>query len=215
MNTKSQKLSIANYVFRSKTLLLLALCLLLTASWLLPSRTGEAAIYSTINFQGKVVNSSGTNIADGTYNMQFKLYTGGNGIIGGGDETLEWTEERLNNNSQGVTITDGIFQVNLGSVTSLPDIFNNNTVWLSMNVGNTNGTCTPFSSCSGDGEMSPFIRMTAAPYALNSDKLGGLQASNFVQLAQGVQTDASSTNPSIFINKTGGTANVLQLQRGG
>lgn len=143
----------------------------------------QAAINQAINFQGKVVNSNGTNIADGTYNMQFKLYTGGDGVVGGGDETLQWTEERLRNDSNGVTITDGIFQVNLGSVTALPDIFNNATIWLSMNVGNTNATCTPFSGCSGDGEMSPMIRMTSAPYALNADKLDGLDSTAFGQLA--------------------------------
>jgi len=195
---------------------LFALTTVLFILTLLSSQTAKtsASINSTINFQGKVVNSNGTNIADGTYNMEFKLYTGGDGVAGGGDETLQWTEDRLKSNAQGVVINNGIFQVNLGSVNPLPNIFNGDTIWLSMNVGDAT-SCSPFSTCSPDGEMSPFIRLTAAPYALNSDKLGGLQASNFVQLAQGMQTDSSTTNASIAINKTNasGTPNILQLQK--
>ncbi len=186
-------------------------------SLITPSLRTSATVNRQINFQGKVVNSNGTNIADGTYNMQFKIYTGGDGVVGGGDETLQWTEERLRNNSQGVSITDGIFQVNLGSVTTLPGSvdFNNDTLWLSINVGSTNPTCTPYSNCTPDGEMSPMVRFTAAPYAMNSDTLDGLDSTSFVKLAQGVQTDSSTTNPSIYINKTNvsGSPNILQLQK--
>ncbi len=168
-----------------------------------------------INFQGKVVNPDGTNIPNGTYNIEFKIYQDGDGVLGGGDETLKWTESRLRNNSQGVTITDGIFQVNLGSVNSTLGSavdFNQDTLWLSINLGNTNATCTPFSSCSPDGQMDPFIRFTSAPYALNSGKLNGLTSSQFVQLAQGVQAD-SSTASSVFINKSGASGNILELQK--
>lgn len=157
-------------------------------------------INKQINFQGKLVNTNGTNIANGTYNLEFKIYTGGTGCVSGGSSpcggTLAWTEDRLRNNSDGVVVTDGIFQVNLGSVTSLPASFNNDTVWLSINLGNTNATCTPFSSCSGDGEMLPFIRFTAAPYAMNSDLLDGLDSADFAQLSPG-------SAQSGFLNVTG------------
>lgn len=141
----------------------------LTAIALMSTSKSEALINRQINFQGKIVlSSNSTNITNAVYNMQFRIYSGGDGVPGGGDETLLWTEDRLRNASQGVTITDGIFQVNLGAVTALPGSvdFNNSTLWLSMNLGNTNAGCTPFASCSGDGEMNPMIRFTAAPYAL-------------------------------------------------
>ncbi len=149
--------------------------------------------------------------------MEFKIYSGGDGVPGGGDETLLWTESHLRNNSQGVTITDGIFQVNLGAITTLPGSvdFNNSTLWLSINLGSTNATCTPFSSCTPDGEMNPMVRFTASPYSLNTDLLDGIDSTGFVQLAQGLQVDASVTNASIAINKTGGTANIIDLQRSG
>lgn len=146
----------------------------------------EAVINRQINFQGKIVlSSNSTNITNGTYNMQFKIYSGGDGVPGGGDETLLWTEDRLRNASQGITITDGIFQVNLGAVTSLPGSvdFDNSTLWLSINLGNTNAGCTPFASCSGDGEMNPMVRFTAAPYAFNTDTLDGLDSTAFSQLS--------------------------------
>jgi hypothetical protein len=115
-------------------------------------------INKQINFQGKLVNTNGTNIPDGTYNMEFKLYTGGTGCVSSGSApcggSLQWTETRLRTASQGVTVSAGIFQVNLGSVNSLPAVFNNDDLWLSINLGTTNATCTPFSSCGGDGEMT-------------------------------------------------------------
>jgi hypothetical protein len=148
--------------------------------------TADAVINRQINFQGKIVlSSNSTNITNGTYNMQFKIYSGGDGVPGGGDETLLWTEDRLRSASQGVTITDGVFQVNLGAVTSLPGSvdFDNATLWLSINLGNTNAGCSPFSGCSGDGEMNPMVRFTAAPYAFNTDLLDGLDSTAFSQLS--------------------------------
>jgi len=62
--------------------------------------------------------------------------------------------------------------------------------------------------------MLPMRRITATPYAINAGQLGGKTADNFIQLAQGVQTDASSNTSSIFINKTS-TGNLVQLQSAG
>ena len=156
----------------------------------LPTGTAYAAtgINQEIDFQGKLTNINGTNVADGTYNMEFKIYTGGNGCVSSGSSpcggTLAWTEDYLGYNSQGVSVTDGIFHVNLGSITSLPtSVFNNDTDWLSINLGTTSATCTSFSTCGGDGEMTPFIRFTSSPYAMNSMELGGLTASSFAQLS--------------------------------
>lgn len=152
-----------------------------------------AAINSQISFQGKLTNPDGTNVTNGTYSIVFSMYT----VASGGSAV--WTE------TQGsVQITDGIFQVNLGSVTSLPGSvdFNSGNIYLGVQVG-------------ADPEMTPRILFTASPYAFNSDKLGGLSSGSFVQLAQGVQVDGSTTNASIAINKTGTTAKLMDLQRGG
>ncbi|GIW62033.1 MAG: hypothetical protein KatS3mg089_0885 [Patescibacteria group bacterium] len=147
--------------------------IILTCIFLLPEiAIAAVGINQTVSFQGKLVNSDGTNVANGDYNLEFKIYQGGDGVPGGGDETLKWTETRTGSNK--VAVTDGIFRVNLGSVTAFGTNvdWNQDTLWLSINVGGT-GT-TP----SWDGEMSPFIRLTATPYAFNSQKVNGLTVTN-------------------------------------
>ncbi|OGL35672.1 hypothetical protein A3F65_01980, partial [Candidatus Saccharibacteria bacterium RIFCSPHIGHO2_12_FULL_47_16b] len=187
--------------------------------WLIgpPAVKAAAGINEQLNFQGRLLDSTGAVVADGNYNMQFKIYQDGNGILGGGDETLKWTETRLNNSSQGVVVKNGYFSVNLGSITAFGASvdWNQDTLWLSIHIGGTAPTCTPFSTCAGaETEMDPFKRLSSTPYALNSKTLQGLTASNFVQLAQGMQTDATATaTASIAVNRTAGTGHVLQLQK--
>lgn len=176
-------------------------------------QTTEAAagINQEINLQGKLVNTDGTNIADGTYNMEFKIYQDGNGVPGGGDETLKWTEARLRNNSQGVVVDDGIFQVNLGSVTAFSGIdWNQSILWVSINVGNTNATCTPFSNCVGDGEMNPMIRFTAAPYAMHaSTVIGFTPASGSLTLSGADAVTLTTTDTTALTLPTTGTLATL------
>jgi fibronectin-binding autotransporter adhesin len=177
-------------------------------------------VNQTINFQGRLLNAQGATVPDGFYNIQFKIYQDGDGqstgdSTGSPSGSLKWTENRLNTNSQGVKVVNGYLSVQLGAVNAFGSSidWNQDTLWLSMNIGSTNNTCTPFSSCSPDGEMVPMQPMTSAPYAMNSGRLGGIASSGYVQLAQGVQTDASSVD-SIFINKTG-TGNIMNLQSSG
>lgn len=162
-------------------------------------QSSEAAvgINQQISFQGKLVNTNGTNLPDGTYNLQFKVYQDGNGCVGSGTTpcggTLKWTESRLVSASQGVTVTAGTFQVNLGSVNAFASQidWNQDSLWLSINVGGTGSTATY------DGEMTPFIRLTSVPYALNSNAVGGLTASQLVQLQTGTPGTAQTGNINI------------------
>jgi len=113
-------------------------------------------INKQISFQGKVVNTNGTNVANGSYDFVFKLYTVDSGGV------AAWTETWNSGTSQ-VTVTDGIFQVNLGTHTALPGSidFNTDNIYLGIEFN-------------GDGEMSPRVHFTAAPYAFNAQKVGGL-----------------------------------------
>lgn len=137
---------------------------MVTVSFITTS-VARGAINNQISFQGKLTNTDGTNVSNGTYSIVFSLYT----VSTGGSAI--WTETQSS-----VTVTDGIFQVNLGSVTSLPGSvdFNSGSIYLGVKVG-------------ADPEMSPRILFTASPYAFNSDKLGGISASGFVQLSPGSQ----------------------------
>lgn len=178
------------------------------------------ATNKTLTFQGRLLTSAGAVVPDGNYNMQFKIYQDGAGNAAGNPGgTLEWTETHANNGTAtGIEVRNGFFAVNLGSITSFGSSvdWDAETLWLSMNVAGTATSCATFGSapCPADGEMLPMKRITATPYALNAGAVNGKTADNFIQLAQGVQNDASANSNSIHINKTG-AGNFLQLQNTG
>lgn len=184
----------------------------------------QAGVNQTINFQGRLTAKSGEIVPDGHYNMQFKIYQDGDGksvgnTTGSPGSSLKWTENYVNRSAdEGVFVRNGMFSVNLGSNNPFGTQvdWNQSALWLSVNVAGASASCTTFGTnpCAADGEMLPMKRITASPYALNAGALGGKTAENFVQLGQGVQTDASTNSSSIFVNKTG-TGNLLQLQNAG
>ncbi len=116
-------------------------------------------IYEAVNFQGKVVNADGTNVADGSYDFEFKLYNVGSG------GTAAWTETWDSANCGQLDVADGTFQVELGSCTSFTNDFNQDSWYLGVNFNS-------------DGEMAPRIRFTAVPYAMNAKKVAGLTVTN-------------------------------------
>jgi len=175
-----------------------------------------------MNFQGRLLNSQGATVPDGYYNIEFKIYQDGDGQTAGDTTgtpagTLMWTEDHLNTTSQGVLVKNGFLSVQLGSVTPFGTSvnWNQDTLWLSMNVAGTSTTCSSFAACTPDGEMLPMKRLSATPYSLNSNMLGGMTNAQFLQLAQGVQTDVSTNTNSIYLNKTGSGGNFLDLQSNG
>src|SRR6266540_3022710 len=188
---------------------IIGLGVVLACLWRTPTATATAGVNPQLSFQGKVVKSDGTNITDGTYNVEFKIYQDGTGTGGG---ILKWTEDRLVSVSNGIAFSSGTFQVNLGSITSLSTVdFNQDTLWLSVQVGNTSSctvTTTFLANCGGDNEMTPYVRLTASPYALNSDKLGGLNSGDFVQLTPSSQQTGS-------INVSGAINSAASLQTAG
>ena len=207
-------------------LLLSIVVLSATVFLILPNHSYAAAgINSELSFEGKIVTSAGINVPDGTYNMEFKIYSGGTATGGG---TLEWTEDYLVGGSgqAGVSFSSGTFQVNLGTncpfTTSTCETYYNNTavnwdsnpLYLSMQIGNTS-SCTLTSSSSfgsncggtsfGGGEMSPYILLTSTPYSFNSNELGGITAAGFGQLA----TAQTWTNSNTFEDSTNSTSAFL------
>ncbi|NTW30299.1 MAG: phage tail tape measure protein, partial [Candidatus Moranbacteria bacterium] len=118
--------------------------------------SAATGIHNRINFQGKVVNDDGTNVTDGNYDFVFRVYT----VSTGGSAI--WTET-WNTGTEQVSVSDGIFQVELGTHTTLPGSvdFNTDNIYLSVEFA-------------ADGEMNPRIRFTAVPYAFNAEKVSGL-----------------------------------------
>jgi hypothetical protein len=157
-------------------------------------QTASAANPGTISFQGKVVNADGTNVTGGaSIPITFKIYDAASA------GTLLWTENDT------VTVTNGVFVVKLGAVTTLSTIdFNANP---SLYLGITyNGDAA---------EMSPRPQLQSVPFAFNSDKLGGLDKTGFLQVAPASAQADTTTNTSIFLNKSGASGNLIQLQTGG
>lgn len=183
-------------------------------SFVLTPNQASAAINPTINFQGRLLNSQGAVVADGYYNVQFKIYQGGSGVAAGNpDGTLKWTENWMNSSSAGVLVKNGYMSVELGTVNPFGSQvdWNQDTLWLSMNIGNTNAVCAPIGSCGLDGEMTPMKRLSSSPYAMNAGALGGMSAAQFLHFAQGVQVDSGTNTNSIFINKTGSGGSVASF----
>ncbi len=140
--------------FSRNTRLIFLWILLILTVFLKPSDVRAATgINKQINFQGKVVNTDGTNVTDGSYSFTFKIY---NSSTCPGSGAL-WTETKT------LSTTSGIFQTLLGDTTTLPGSvdFNTDTLYLSITYN-------------GDPEMCPMVRLAAVPYAFNANTVGGI-----------------------------------------
>lgn len=82
------------------------------AVWMLLAGAARAQVPNLLNYQGRLTDPSG-NPSNGAFTMTFAMYdavSGGNPLPSGSP----WAE------TQNVTVTDGSFNVLLGSVTALP-----------------------------------------------------------------------------------------------
>jgi len=122
-------------------LILLALGAIIVPVLIFSGSPVNAAIPRLINYQGMLTQSDGTTpVPNGNYSLTFKIY----GSLSGTDSL--WREYHSN-----VSVTNGLFNVILGSVTTLNLAFNTD-YWLGIRVGN-------------DPELSPRIRLTSVGYA--------------------------------------------------
>lgn len=117
-------------------------------------------INKQINFQGKVTNTDGTNVANASYTFLFCIYTTpspSTACTSGADNDAVWRE------SKSITVTDGVFQTNLGDTTAFASLidFNTDNIYLGINFN-------------ANGQMTPLVRFTASPYAMNAGKVAGL-----------------------------------------
>jgi hypothetical protein len=122
-------------------LAILAMCFVLT--------TTAYAIPKLISYQG-VLNDSSGNPVDDTVEMTFRIYdasTGGN---------LLWNE------TQNVSVSDGIFNVELGAIQAIPaSALLSDTLYLSIQAGT-------------DAEMTPRQRITAGAYVQTAVPIGSI-----------------------------------------
>ncbi len=120
-----------------------------------------------------------------------------------------WSEDRLVSASQGVTVTNGTFSLQLGSVSALPaSLFASGDLYLEVEFP-TPATATTSSPTWTEGPMTPRNQMATSAYAYNAETLDGLDSANFAQLS--VSNTFSSANT---IQATSATAFRVQSAAG-
>lgn len=130
------------------TTLMIMLLLWAQTAGAFPALDSSAASTGTIAYQGRLADSSGNPLTS-TLNMSFRLY----GAATGG--TPLWTEQWTGSN--GVQVSDGLFNVMLGSLTTIPPsvIAGNSNLFLGITVGT-------------DDEMSPRVQLGSVPFAVQA-----------------------------------------------
>ncbi len=126
----------------------------------------------TISYQGILKKADGTAmVPDGGYNIVFSIYT----LASGG--TLKYRE------TQAVQVKNGFYAVVIGTgtpraespVASLSLLSFNDEYWLGITVG--------ADPTVANTELTPRVRLTASPYALNADTVDSLHAADLLDKA--------------------------------
>ncbi|MFA6594189.1 MAG: tail fiber domain-containing protein [Candidatus Buchananbacteria bacterium] len=131
----------------------------------------DASFNQQINYQGKLTDHSDVAVADGNYDMVFRL------CADSACSSVLWTETRTG--ADQVAVTNGLFSVMLGSVTALSSVDFNQDLYLEVAV-------------SGE-TLTPRKRLGAVPNALNALELDGLATTSFLR-ADIVNSRATITN---------------------
>ncbi|MBN2092989.1 hypothetical protein JW964_25425 [candidate division KSB1 bacterium] len=175
-----------NQVMRIRMLwVLLFICICILS----PFHKLQSQIPKTMSYQGVLTDANGNPVANGTYNIFFRLYNDNSG-------NQLWTE------SHNVEVTDGIFNVVLGSITPLNLAFDQQ-YWLGIAIGI-------------GAELSPRIQLTASPYSLNAQSVvdGAITSSKIpsgqvVKSINGLRDDVSLTaGENVMITSNGNTLTI-------
>src|SRR5450631_2625311 len=103
-----------------------------------------AAVPATLTQQGRILDATTGDPVSSKLKIVFNVYADAKG------GTALWTEE------QNITLDDGYFSAQLGSVTAIPDtLFDGSVRYLGVTVG-------------ADAEMAPREAITSVPYALKA-----------------------------------------------
>lgn len=162
-----------------------------------------------MNFQGRIANSTGAILANGTYNMRFRIWTAASG------GTQQWSEDRLVSASQGVTVTNGQFSVQLGSITPLnASVFASNSLYFEVELP-TPASATSSSPVWTEGAMTPRNQLATSAYAYNAETLDGIDSDSFAQLGAanifgGSATFSGANSSSKLLVQTNGAVDLFK-----
>lgn len=163
------------------------------------------------NFQGRLTNSAGNIMPDGTYNMKFRLFT----VSSGGSSV--WSEDRLVSATQGVQVTNGLFSVRLGDITPIPaTLFASGALYFEIELA-TPATATSSSPVWTEGPMTPRNQLATSAYAYNSETLDGLDSTDFAAASGSnnyIQNTTSPQSANISIVGPANSSAVLSIAVG-
>ena len=185
---------------------------------------------NTLNFQARLLTSSGAIVPDGTYNIDFRLYSSASGApvnvntstMASCSGSCEWEETYAYAGFSGdpgtysgsvgpqLTVKDGYVSVYLGTYAAFPSTINwSIPQYLTMDI-DENGT-TSSGSITWDGEMvgtgNSRIQLTSVPSAFTANQLETNSGSN----AGILEFNSVSNNPTIYLPNVAGT-NTLCLE---
>ena len=147
--------------------------------------TAHASANDKIHYQGKLYDSGGSPVTDGSHTMVFKFYAAATG------GTALWTE------TQTVSTTGGLFTALLGSVTSLSGINWNQALYLGVTVDS-------------DSEMTPRHTVGAVPTA--HTLAGSLRLDSTLDSYLSGKLGIGTTSPAYPLDVYLGTANAMRLK---
>ncbi len=121
----------------------------------------SAEVPRQIPVQGRLTDSTGGPVADGSYDMTFRLY---HDSVGG---VFVW-----NSGSRSVTVTKGLFTYHLGSnVALLPSLLaGDSAMWLGIKVDS-------------DPEMTPRMKLNSGSYAYHAQSADSVSSSRYFEVA--------------------------------
>jgi len=169
--------------------------MILTLVVLVP-RSTHAAFNETINYQGKLIDSSGMAVSNGNQCLKFRLM---DSQTPGGNEL--WSEEWHSSTTYVVT-NGGLFSVMLGSHTSLSSLnFNSASLYLEVQYD---------PGCDGNYEevFSPRKQFGSVPAAFEAKKMGGYDWASPAAIGAGTPNSGTFTSLSANNGSTVSGGNV-------
>lgn len=146
-----------------------------------------------IDYQGKLADADGNPIND-TVSITFRIWSASTG------GSVLWTEVKPS-----VTVTDGLFHVTLGSITTIPStMFDSNYRFLSVQIED-------------DPQMTPRTRFNSVAYAMQADSAAhattagsdndwAINGANVYRGSGNVGIGTSSPGEMLHLRKTSGNA---------
>ncbi|MDD3642818.1 MAG: hypothetical protein PHQ19_05075 [Candidatus Krumholzibacteria bacterium] len=145
-------------------------CSIACALLVLLAAAASADVPELLSYQGVLTDDVGSALPDGSYNVEFRLYT----VEAGG--TPIWQEAHL------LTVTKGIFNATLGWTQPLGALDFDQPYYLGISV-------------EGEAELSPRTLLTDAAYAMNARTVKGSAAGGNIFPASG-NVGIGTTSPS-------------------